>query len=242
VPDTPGPRALKAPGNQGGVEDGVEDGVEAVRAHGMSGDDENRWRKRLAARVCDADLSREQSVEVFRMLSGAGLEHSKNDNGVFFDVTSCDKGVLLRLESFLEYCDNCASMLRDSHNLRSRIASQDAASGSRQEAAPRPPPMPGPRAGPRAGTETDNADIAESGEPDSADADSDLMYAAAEEEHATRGKRRGATQKPYNVRADVVLQRRKQNIAASFSRRFKKPWPHRPLGGAALQPETPGTA
>ena len=49
-------------------------------------------------------LSKEEHIELFRIIKKYSIEYSENSNGVFFDLTQCSTEVFNKLLQFMELC------------------------------------------------------------------------------------------------------------------------------------------
>eukprot|EP00873_Tetraselmis_striata_P043950 jgi/Tetstr1/464214/TSEL_009019.t1 len=68
-------------------------------------------RKRLADRV--ADLSKTEHEQILRILHSNGLRYTRNNNGVFCDITRAPTGVLDMIDRFIEYSARSADLLEE---------------------------------------------------------------------------------------------------------------------------------
>jgi len=49
-------------------------------------------------------LSKEEHIELFRIIRKHSIEYSENSNGVFFDLSQCSSEVFDKLLQFMELC------------------------------------------------------------------------------------------------------------------------------------------
>ena len=49
-------------------------------------------------------LGSTEHIEIFKILQEHGVPHSENNNGVFFNLTTLDEGILKRIHDFVNYC------------------------------------------------------------------------------------------------------------------------------------------
>ena len=68
-------------------------------------------RKRLADHV--ASLGKTEHEQILRILHTSGLRYTRNNNGVFCDITRAPTGVLDMLEKFIEYSARSAHVLEE---------------------------------------------------------------------------------------------------------------------------------
>ena len=52
-------------------------------------------------------LTATEHNEIFKILNSAGVPHSRNKNGCFFDMRSVDTKILENIENFVSYCIDC---------------------------------------------------------------------------------------------------------------------------------------
>lgn len=68
-------------------------------------------RKRLTDRV--AGLSKTEHEQILRILHSSGLRYTRNNNGVFCDITRAPDAVLDTIERFIEYSARSANLLEE---------------------------------------------------------------------------------------------------------------------------------
>ena len=49
-------------------------------------------------------LTKEEHIELFRVIRKYSIEYSENSNGVFFDLTQCTSEIFEKLVQFMELC------------------------------------------------------------------------------------------------------------------------------------------
>lgn len=66
-------------------------------------------RKRLAERV--AELGRTEHEHIHMILHSNGVRYTRNNNGVFCDITRCPDRVLAQIEEFIQFSAKSADLL-----------------------------------------------------------------------------------------------------------------------------------
>ena len=70
---------------------------------------DTRARKRISD--CVQTLHKSEQWEVYRILHAAGLKHTGNKYGVFFDVTNAADEVMTRIQSFIDFTEESRKYL-----------------------------------------------------------------------------------------------------------------------------------
>lgn len=102
--------------------------------------DDTNWsdlgrRKQLADRV--SFLGKTQHVQIFRILHSSGIRYTRNNNGVFCDITKAPVTVLELIEKSIEYSADNAQILEEER--RSATAATAVRPAEAKER--RPPPV-----------------------------------------------------------------------------------------------------
>jgi hypothetical protein len=66
-------------------------------------------KKKLVKRIGDIK-NRKCYVKIFKLIHGDNLSYTKNDNGVFFNLTSLSDEILTGIESILDFYENLKSI------------------------------------------------------------------------------------------------------------------------------------
>ena len=100
---------------------------------------DNRVRRKLAAKI--DQLGCIEHGEIFRTLQRHDFPFTRNNNGVFFDITDMPKNVICELNAFVDHCLQNQKMLKESrqkHCMESKncigyFTESSVTSGSKQQ-------------------------------------------------------------------------------------------------------------